>query len=62
MSPAERNALKHAAEELAYRRSPQAKADAAADRARRDSADRKAGHLPTCGILKCAPGCVLSKL
>lgn len=62
MNTAERNALKHAADELTYRRSPQAKADAAADQQRREAADRKAGHLPTCGILKCAPGCTHSKL
>jgi hypothetical protein len=57
MKTSERNALKHAAEELAYRRSPQAKADAAADRARREAADIAVGHLPTCGLLKCDPAC-----
>lgn len=57
MKPSERAALQHAADELAYRRSPQAKIDAEADRARRERADRAAGHLPTCGLLKCDPKC-----
>jgi hypothetical protein len=57
MKASERAALQHAAEELAYRRSPQAKLDAEADRKRREAADRNAGHLPTCGLTKCDPKC-----
>jgi hypothetical protein len=53
----ERAALQHAAAEQAYRRSPQARRDAVADRDRRAAADRKAGHSPACTLAKCAPDC-----
>ena len=53
----ERAALKHAADELRYQRSPQAAIDRLADGARRAEADKKAGHLLTCGLMRCAPGC-----
>lgn len=57
ISKMERAALEHAAGELAYRKSPQYHRDQIADAERRVKADRAAGHLPTCGLLRCAPGC-----
>lgn len=57
MTRSEKAALNHAAEWLRYSRSPQAKRDAAADTRRRAQADRKAGHTPACGLMKCAHSC-----
>lgn len=57
MTRLEKAALNHAAEEIRYQRSPQAKIDAAFDRKRRIQADKKAGHSPACGIMKCHPSC-----
>jgi hypothetical protein len=57
MNKMEQAALKHVAQELAYQRSAQAGLDAAADKRRRESADRKAGHLPACTLMKCCAGC-----
>jgi hypothetical protein len=55
-------ALQHAAAELNYQRSPQAARDRRADASRRAAADKKAGHLPTCGLMRCAPGCLSSSV
>lgn len=57
MTRLERAALDHAKEWLRYQSSPQAKRDAEIDRKRRAERDKAAGHLPTCGILKCSPHC-----
>jgi hypothetical protein len=57
MSALERAALEHVAEEMAYRRSGQAERDRKAGIADRAAYDRKCGHLPECGLIKCAPGC-----
>jgi hypothetical protein len=50
-------ALRHAAAQLRYQRSAQAKRDREADATRRAQADRAAGHLPACGLLRCCPSC-----
>jgi hypothetical protein len=57
LTPLERAALEHAAEWLRYSRSPQARRDLEADKARRAALTIKSGHLLTCGLLRCAPGC-----
>jgi hypothetical protein len=57
MTRMEQAALQHAADELRYQRTAQAAIDAKADRVRRALADRAAGHLPACGLLRCAAGC-----
>jgi hypothetical protein len=57
ISPMEAACQQHAAEQRRYDRSRQAVIDRAADAARRAAADKKAGHLPTCSLTKCAPGC-----
>lgn len=57
MNANEKATLKHAAEWLRYSRSPQYSPDLLADKARRAESDRKAGHSPKCGILKCHPDC-----
>jgi hypothetical protein len=56
-SKMERAALAHAAAELSYRRSPQARIDAERDKVRRAAADRVAGHQPGCSLTRCAPEC-----
>jgi len=53
----EKAALKNASEWLRYSRSPQARLDAERDAAKRVKADRKAGHSPLCGIMKCHETC-----
>ena len=53
----EKTALKHAAEELAYRRSAQAAVDLQASKIARALADRKTGHTPQCTLTKCADHC-----
>lgn len=57
MNRLEAAALRHAAEWLRYSRSPLAKRDLAADIKRRRAADRKAGHVAGCGLLRCHPSC-----
>lgn len=57
MNRLERAALSHAAEHLRYQRSPQARKDAEADRARRIKADKAAGHSPLCGLTQCHASC-----
>jgi hypothetical protein len=57
MNPMEKKALQHAADELRYRKSKQARIDAENDKRRREAADIKAGHLPQCSLLRCAPTC-----
>lgn len=57
MNDMEHMALKHLAEEMAYRRSPQYKTDQIADRKRRAEADRNAGHSPLCSLSKCHSSC-----
>jgi len=57
MTPAERSALKHAADWIAYQRSAQASLDAAADRKRRAARDRANGHVPECSLTRCADDC-----
>lgn len=57
MTRMEKAALAQAAEWLRYSRSPQARRDRDLDRAARAKADLAAGHLPGCGLLKCAPAC-----
>lgn len=54
-------ALQHARDELRYQRSTQALNDRASDIARRAKIDRKLGHSPKCGILKCHPDCTAKK-
>lgn len=57
MNKLERAALEHAQEELGYRRSPQAKRNALADKIRREAADKAAGHLPSCSLTRCNVDC-----
>lgn len=57
MNSMERASLKHAADWLAYQRSPQYAADLRADIARRAALDASRGHVPGCGLMRCAPGC-----
>lgn len=57
MNRMEQAAQRHAAEWLAYQRSPQYAADLRADIARRAAIDAARGHTPRCGILQCVPGC-----
>ena len=61
LSPIERSSLNHAREWLHYQRSAQAQQDLIADKKRRETADRAVGHLPQCGLLKCAAGCLKRK-
>lgn len=57
MTRMEQAALRHVAEYHRYTNSPQARIDAERDRARRIAADKKAGHTPMCGLLKCHHSC-----
>jgi hypothetical protein len=57
MNTFEKTALKHAAAELAYRRSAQAAVDFQASKLARAAADRKTGHTPQCTLMKCANHC-----
>lgn len=57
MNRMERAALGHVAEWKAYERSGQAERDRVADIARREALDKSRGHVPGCGLLRCAPGC-----
>lgn len=61
LSPIERSSLNHAREWLRYQRSAQAQQDLIADKKRREAADKAAGHLPQCGLLKCVAGCLKRK-
>ena len=62
MNRMELASLEHVAEELRYQHSKQAKVDRVMDKANRETADRKAGHLPSCGLLRCDPDCRRFKL
>lgn len=57
LSKMEQAALDHAAAELKYRKSPQAKIDATNDKNRRAKADKIMGHSPNCSLTKCACDC-----
>lgn len=57
MTQQEKAALDHAKAWLQYQRSPQARRDLEADRARRAAADRKAGHSPQCSLTRCSVNC-----
>ncbi len=57
MTKMERAALDHARDWLRYQNSPQYRLDVAVDRKRRESADKAAGHLPSCSLTKCSPDC-----
>mgnify|MGYP001585025605 CR=1 FL=1 len=54
----ERAALDHARAQLRYERSSQAVRDRRADKVRRATCDARHGHVPECGLLRCAPGCI----
>jgi hypothetical protein len=53
----EQAALDHAAAELRYQRSTQARIDLAADITRRNKLTIAQGHSPKCGLLRCHPDC-----
>jgi hypothetical protein len=57
MTRMERAALRHVQEELAYRDSAQAQLDRLIDRQLRAMADIRNGHVPACGLNRCAPNC-----
>lgn len=57
MDKMEKAALEHAAAELKYRKSPQAKIDFEADKVRRAKADKALGHSVACTLTKCACDC-----
>lgn len=61
MKEIEKSSLRHAKDWLDYQRSPQAKADLAADKAKRDELTLKQGHSLKCGLLKCHPECPTQK-
>jgi hypothetical protein len=57
MNSLEKMALKHVAAELRYQRSKQAAIDLQAGKLARVAADRRAGHTPQCGLLRCSKDC-----
>ena len=57
MNRMEKASLHHVAEWMRYSKSPQYLRDLKADIAQREAIDRKAGHSPKCGLLKCHPSC-----
>lgn len=57
MNEMEKSALKHAAEQLRYQRSPQYKIDRENDKRKRAARDKAFGHTPQCSLTRCAEGC-----
>jgi hypothetical protein len=57
LNPMERAAQGHANDWLRYSRSPQYQRDLEEGKHERAESDRKARHLPSCSLTRCAPGC-----